>query len=148
MERWPPHVNLLFPFIPETCFDSALKLLTQELQDFKPFECSFDSISYFEKGSSVLWVNQNETARNNFIELQKRVASLFPYCAKKKNETGEFIPHMTVGYAPKTIVEKVHKQLSEDWKTQTVTVGEICMIYRPDVDTCFKIIHKVPLGGK
>ena len=137
----------MFTFVPESCFDAAAKLLVKELSNIPPFECNFESVSYFEKGNSVIWINQDTEAIKRFEHLQKRVAKLFPYCDEKKNDSGEFVPHMTVGYAPKTIIERVHKQVAEEWKSQTVTVNEICMIYRPDKDTCFKTIHRIPLGG-
>ncbi|KAF0973135.1 hypothetical protein FDP41_008342 [Naegleria fowleri] len=144
--RWPPHINLLFPFIPEGCFDAAATLLKKELANFEPFECTFHDINCFRKGSSVLWLDQDEHAVKQVVELQKRVAALFPYCDEKKNEKGEFIPHLTIGYTSQNIVDKTMSELKQQWKSVTVPVGEICMIFRPDVDTSFTTIHKIPLG--
>jgi len=147
-ERWPPHINLLFPFLPEGCFDAAASLLTEELANFEPFDCTFSTVNSFPKGSSVLWLDQDSEAQKKFVHLQKRVSKLFPYCDERKNEGGTFTPHLTIGYTSQNIVKKKVEELQKSWQTVTVPVGEICMIFRPDVNTCFTTIHKIPLGSK
>jgi len=145
--RWPPHINLLFPFIPEQYFDEAAKLITEQLAHIEPFELTFDGVSCFEKKTSVIWLSQNETAVEKMREVQSAVASLFPYCDEKHDENGKFVPHLTIGqYSPKGLQKKL-QELRTNWKSTTVQVGEICMIYRPDQESSFSVIHRIPLGS-
>ena len=38
--RWPPHINLLYPFLPDSKqgFAGAAQLAVDSLRDFKPFQ--------------------------------------------------------------------------------------------------------------
>ncbi|EFC42200.1 predicted protein [Naegleria gruberi] len=145
-ERWPPHINFLFPFIPEQYFEQAQELIREKLARVEPFDITFSGVNYFAKNSSVMWLDQDEESIKKLQQVQALIAELFPYCDEKKNEKGEFVPHLTVGQQALKFVEKKVKELNSKWKPVTVRVNEVCLIYRPDKETSFSVIHRVPLG--
>ncbi|KAG2383519.1 hypothetical protein C9374_004190 [Naegleria lovaniensis] len=147
-QRWPPHINLLFPFISEKYFDAAAQLLREHLQHVESFDLTLSGVSCFDKKTAVLWLDQDENGKQQLVELQSVVAKHFPYCDEKKNENGEFVPHLTVGQCAQKVVQSKVKDLNSKWKPVTVKVEDICMIYRPDQETSFSVIHRIPLGGR
>ncbi|KAK6171538.1 hypothetical protein SNE40_019706 [Patella caerulea] len=58
-QRWMPHINLMYPFMPDTKFSSLVPELEIKLMKIKPFLISFtsDSFGYFEHGQSCgMWL--------------------------------------------------------------------------------------------
>ena len=45
--RWPPHINLLYPFVPFDAFDEAASLLGAALEQVEPFDVTLDSLDVF-----------------------------------------------------------------------------------------------------
>ncbi|KAF0972029.1 hypothetical protein FDP41_009725 [Naegleria fowleri] len=147
-QRWPPHINLLFPFISEKYFDAAAQLLKESMKSLESFDLTLSGISYFDKKTAVMYLDQDDYGKQKLVELQSMVAKHFPYCDEKKNEHGEFVPHLTVGQCAQKMVQSKVKELNSKWKPVTFKVEDICMIYRPDQETSFAVIHRIPLGGQ
>lgn len=53
-ERWPPHINILFPFIPEAHMELAVPLVEKALCSVAPFTVTFNELDYFKHPKSVL----------------------------------------------------------------------------------------------
>jgi len=51
-ERWPPHINLLFPFIPEASMEAAVSLAEKALAAVGPFSITFNELSHFDHGKN------------------------------------------------------------------------------------------------
>ena len=78
-ERWMPHINMSFPFLPPNEFDVGHQLLEEELKDFPQFEIKFENFNNFDHGKkSVLWL-QPITQGTEILDLEKRILKVFPF---------------------------------------------------------------------
>jgi len=98
-QRWMPHINLLFPFVPEDQFSYAVSKAERGLRSVTPFTVKFEDFGYFEHGrSNTLYLKPQDEPQGGLISLQAKLVALFPQCTdlESKGATG-FTPHLTVG---------------------------------------------------
>ena len=89
--RWPPHVNLLFGFIPESEFDAALPLLSKAVAATGAFETQLAEVRHFtHRSDSTLWLHPTGAA---WQTLHTALAEAFPTCRNRE----AFTPHLTIG---------------------------------------------------
>ncbi|MEY9859220.1 poly(A) polymerase [Catenulispora sp. GAS73] len=89
--RWPPHVNLLFGFIPESEFDAALPLLSKAAAATGAFETQLTEVRHFtHRTDSTLWLHPTGAA---WQKLYTALAETFPTCRTREAYT----PHLTIG---------------------------------------------------
>ena len=122
--RWPPHVNLLYPFIelpshshdadPNEESDCTLSDIVEKLETvtrkIPPFLIHLNKFGTFGgKQRGVLWLHpdstsglpkENETKEPSspLIQLQASLEEAFPMCADQSKKGGGFTPHMTVSH--------------------------------------------------
>ncbi|GMH93650.1 hypothetical protein TrST_g2926 [Triparma strigata] len=98
--RWPPHVNLLYPFVPPQKFPQVSHLLSSKLKSFKPFRVQFNTFETFGTDKrGVLWLKPTypDTPTETLTTLQSILSSTLPYCTHQL-KNGVFTPHMTVSH--------------------------------------------------
>jgi hypothetical protein len=60
--RWPPHINLLYPFLEPATFAEAAVVCQQALQSVDSFAVNLSELSVFEHGRScTLWAKPEAT---------------------------------------------------------------------------------------
>eukprot|EP00732_Lithocolla_globosa_P007142 Lithocolla_globosa_v1_NODE_8804_length_780_cov_23.772414.p1 type:complete len:183 gc:universal NODE_8804_length_780_cov_23.772414:89-637(+) len=146
--RWPPHINMLWPFSEPSDYATTVPQLTQALASFPPFTLRFDTFKTFQsKKSSVVWLSPS-TADQNVHALQRVMQVAFPQYddVSKKSEDG-FSPHLTVGQWPNKDVPSALAKLNGSFEPVEWEVKEVYVISREGVDGAFEVKHVVPLGG-
>ncbi|KAG7357366.1 2'-5' RNA ligase superfamily-domain containing protein [Nitzschia inconspicua] len=127
--RWPPHVNLLYPFLQldreaswegkdsEWTLDGIVQRLEAATATIPPFHVHLNRFGTFGgTNRGVLWLHPDSTpvvvgacvdvastARSPpLIALQETLEKAFPMCRdqSQKGEQGRFVPHMTVSHFP------------------------------------------------
>lgn len=144
--RWMPHVNLLFPFVTESQFPDAEKLLIEQIakDNIKEFEIEFTDLSFFvRKKSTTLFLdpsNKDDMLQNIYNSIIK----VFPNLPTRD----QFTPHLTLGNSWNTEkdVKEARDNFQKIWKTIKFTVDSIHLISRQDKDDPFKIITSVKLN--
>ena len=96
--RWPPHINLLWPFFDLTnCEDdeeNVLLPLRLLLSGYKRFDIGINEIdSFIENHISFMKLSSEST--DHVKELYERLIGLFPQCSRKNRNS--YNPHMTIG---------------------------------------------------
>jgi len=140
-----PHINLIYPFIPESQFDEGATQLTQSFSTFSPFVVDFSKFGCFEQGKyCVLFADPESTPLTSIKQVESVCRQLWPITAQDR--TG-FRPHLTLGQFPslKATQSKI-TEFGKSWKAFQFEVNEIYMISRSG-DSPFEILRKIPLGG-
>lgn len=144
INRWPPHVNLLYPFVPVSEFENAAKKLAHALSTLAAFDMAMETIDHFahSKNSYTAWLRPEQS--KEFVALQAICQSVFPICDDVAAR-GAFVPHLTVGQCKGQ--KAVDELISEaGWKASSTSCGEICLISRQGNDDPFEIHWRVQLG--
>eukprot|EP01127_Copromyxa_protea_P013068 TRINITY_DN3472_c0_g1_i7.p1 TRINITY_DN3472_c0_g1~~TRINITY_DN3472_c0_g1_i7.p1 ORF type:complete len:816 (-),score=119.03 TRINITY_DN3472_c0_g1_i7:154-2280(-) len=149
-ERWMPHINLLYPFLPQAEFKKAQKIITRAVETLGgPFQVRLKKFDFFEHGSSctVFLVPEIVDADNeNLVSLQSKLQSLFPHC-NDLSLIGEhgFHPHLTVGQFSNVETAKRMIREFENWFEEvTFTLNSIFLICRTGTDP-FEVSAEVSL---
>jgi 2'-5' RNA ligase len=128
--RWPPHINLLYPFLKLSSnskeYENEMTVVADIVQQLEvatslipPFRIKLDSFGTFGgKNRGVLWLHPESsscgqlcddanydddgTTMAPLIALQQSLERAFPMCRdqSQKGESGKFVPHMTVSHFP------------------------------------------------
>lgn len=116
--RWPPHANLLYPFLETKSLDNdtmgeLLRRLRAAAERVEPFHVRLDKLGTFGgKQRGVLWLDPDSSyasksddhgmeyqAKNEkaLLRLHRVLEEGFPMC-KDQTKDGSFTPHMTLSH--------------------------------------------------
>jgi len=148
-DRWMPHINMVYPFVPGENFPEVVDVLNKSLADTKPFKILFKDMKFFQhKGSCTLWLNPT-TESPELVKLNGSLEKAFPYCndLSAKSDNG-FTPHLSLGQFARKDVEGRIKEFESNWNPIEFECSEVYMISREGFNDPFKVIYRVPFGGK
>ena len=157
-ERWPPHINLLFPFINEKYSQQIAKYISFMIKqnNIKSFDIHlnsfqvFDGIKTVQRNDSNPW-NQNKIEtlflkpQGCYQELQKIFDLLkkdWSKCTAKHNKFG---PHLTMGKFKVKEINRFKSKFQMSWKPISFQCDAIYLMTRQGSEP-FKIRHKIPLS--
>lgn len=142
-ERWPPHINLFFPFVPFADFGDFGDRIGRAVEGFGEFDLPLDSASFFSQGKDRCTFNLQPSDDSQLQKLFKIVETACgPKVAGGKKKP--FHPHLTLGQCNKADVNNMLVMVKEKLGSIAFRVTELCMIARFD-DSPFKVIRKLPL---
>jgi poly(A) polymerase len=144
IKRWPPHINLLYPFVPSEDFEDAAEKLADALKGIEAFDVSLEEIDHFSHGrrSCTAWLRPSET--HEFVALQAACQAAFPHC-DDQSKRGAFVPHLSVGQCKdRAAVRALTSAVA--WRPVTFHCGEVCLISRQGQDDPFEMHWRVRLG--
>ena len=95
VDRWPPHVNVLFGFVPEADFDRAAPLLAAAAAEVAPFTATLAGIRHFAHGNdSTVWLDPAAGDPAPWAALRHAFALSVP---RVKGRAEGYTPHLTLG---------------------------------------------------
>jgi 2'-5' RNA ligase len=158
--RWPPHANLLYPFVdirPTNSTDpvdlDVIERLSAACRQMEPFPCRLDSFGAFGGARrGVLWLypdsRSEDCSSEPVVQLQLLLEEQFPVCTDQR-KTGEYNPHMTLSHFT-SLAEALAAQerLEEKWPTDLgFVVDAIYLLARRGDDGQFLRVADLELGA-
>ncbi|KAK3275207.1 hypothetical protein CYMTET_16650 [Cymbomonas tetramitiformis] len=154
--RWPPHVNLLYPFWEDNDingsdnFSEAAERAAHALRDVQPFQVSFENFGFFEHGkSATVWLHPDS---QELLDLQATLTAAFPECKDLSNDPARgitaFKPHLSVGqWRNAAEASAAVEQLQATWKKSSFSVQHVALISREGFEAPFKVRYIIPVGS-
>ncbi|MEV0196260.1 poly(A) polymerase [Nonomuraea sp. NPDC050691] len=116
--RWPPHVNLLFGFVPESAFEAAAPLLAAAAAETEAFTARLEGVRTFRHRDHVTaWLDPAAGDPAPWARLRHALERRFPRCEGRPEG---FTPHLTLGRTEDAI------RLT----AMTARVGELVLLSR------------------
>ncbi|MGF1429097.1 poly(A) polymerase [Kitasatospora sp. LaBMicrA B282] len=124
--RWPPHVNLLFGFVPESAFERAAPLLGAAAAEVAPFTAQLAGVHTFgHREDATVWLDPAAGGEAPWAELHRALSARFPRCHGRAEG---FTPHLTLGRSadPQSVAAACTTAL----EPATARVGELVLLSR------------------
>lgn len=127
VDRWPPHVNVLFGFVPESDFDRAAPLVAAAAAETAPFAARLAGVHTFgHRGDATLWLDPAADGEGPWVGLREALERRFPRCGGRRAEG--CTPHLTLGRSrdPQRVAAGIEARLGE----VPCGVGELVLLSR------------------
>jgi 2'-5' RNA ligase len=126
IRRWPPHVNVLFGFVPEPDFERAAPPLAEAAAEIQPFTACLSGVRYFRhRAYCTVWLDPASADVVPWRVLHAAFLERFPQC---RGRSREFVPHLSLGRTtdPRGVAAECTARLV-GWE---VPVGELVLLSR------------------
>jgi 2'-5' RNA ligase len=146
-QRWMPHINLLYPFLPVEQFAEVLPRLETACSHVTAFPVTLAEFRMFvhPSGRATLWLAPEP--KTPLVDLQAALVAAVPDCDDLSRFAAGFTPHLSVGQArSRREAERLLADLRAAWQPIHFHVSAVALIRR-DADTPFRIEHCVELAA-
>lgn len=121
-DRWPPHVNVMFGFVPECDFTEAARLVSKAVAEIAPFTARLEGVgSFVRRGGCTVWLDPAAGGDEPWQALRRALERAFPRC---RDRSRAYVPHLTLGVA--SAPEALRPAVPAMW----ARVGEVVLLSR------------------
>eukprot|EP00750_Incisomonas_marina_P002065 INCI1200.1.p1 GENE.INCI1200.1~~INCI1200.1.p1 ORF type:complete len:222 (-),score=33.21 INCI1200.1:38-703(-) len=126
--RWPPHINVAFPFLAPHALAAALPRLRQALAEIPSFTICFERFAWLEppdkkKGNSRVWhyLEPNTAAKASIAKLTEVV---YRCCNQSLGEPRPLPAHMSIGQSTLKDARAFSAKLNRAYDAMAVSFRE------------------------
>ncbi|MFF8276731.1 RNA repair domain-containing protein [Streptomyces lateritius] len=126
IHRWPPHVNVLFGFVPEDDFPRAAPLVASALAGVPAFRARLEGVHWFgHREDATVWIDPAAAGEEPWARLRDALESRFPLCG---GHSKGYTPHLSLGrsHDPHRLAADAEALLG----TMTTRVTELVLLSR------------------
>lgn len=117
--RWPPHINFLFPFVSPSEF-ADIKSKLSALSSEASFDVVFEELGFFaQKDNITFHLKPSGESCAKFQNLYKIIRKSLPDVQVKRSD---FHPHLTLGQCSKKDWPALEKELKSTWLKSGITM--------------------------
>jgi 2'-5' RNA ligase/uncharacterized protein (UPF0248 family) len=148
VERWMPHINLLYGFLPEGAFAQASRVMAEALRDVPPFTVTLDELRRFQhRSGTTVWLHPRCEPEGALHALQAKLEALFPQCTDQSRASSSgFTPHLSIAQFQSAEEAEAHMAAWRDILPIAFPVRAVQLISRRE-DEPFEVRHEIPLGA-
>jgi RNA 2',3'-cyclic 3'-phosphodiesterase len=132
INRWMPHITLLYPFRPEHLFNKILGNFKNTCKNITSFNITLKEIKSFTHGKSshTIWLSPEPIEL--IKELQEKLLKIVPDCDDVNKHVKGYTPHLSIGQlkGSKDDLSKIINQIQENWKPIVFLIEKIAFISR------------------
>jgi 2'-5' RNA ligase len=146
--RWPPHINLLYPFYMPESFDDAVPGLAAACTQIDPFVVTLAVFRFFRHSSrkATLWLAPE--LKEDLNRLQAALQAACPECDDLSRFAAGFTPHLSVGQAGSAEeAQRLRDDWQGAWEPIRFDLSAVALLHRQQ-DTPFEIERWIPLPTK
>ena len=142
---WPPHVNLLYPFVPRPELPEVIAALAVGLDQEGRFSLRFVKCGYFEhsKKSFTLYLEPSESAE--LQQLYETTTACFPTLPTPSRA---FVPHLTLGqFSSRDAVLQAKKHFENQMTAYESELSELMLIFHDGINEPFTPRYSVDFSN-
>jgi 2'-5' RNA ligase len=147
INRWMPHITLLYPFRPENEYPILEKEFSNKCHHIEPFEIHLKQFKFFNHGKQrfTLWLKPEPI--DLIINLQSKILEIVPDCNDVNKYKYGFKPHLSLGQLKgKSNVDYMINKLQKKWKDISFLLNYIYFISREQQKKAkFEVIKSIRL---
>jgi poly(A) polymerase len=154
--RWPPHINVLYPFVEPVYFERFATAVAPALRECAPFRVQLDRYGVFgTERRGVVWmeptavrVPSSPDSSPPFAELYERIYSMVPDMPRPARP---FVPHLTITHTDslaraQALADELQAEADPDADPIEFEVGELLILSRSSSTHPFRVAFRLPLG--
>ncbi|KAG8468160.1 hypothetical protein KFE25_007212 [Diacronema lutheri] len=153
LTRWPPHVNLIYPFVEPPYFERFAERFAPAVAQCAPFRVRLERLGVF--GSSrrgVVWLDPvvvgAADGERPWARLHERLCAVAP---ELQSPGRPFVPHMTITHTESCdAAREIADELGAEWAAAGLAVEfdvqEVFILCRSSATEPFRLAWRLPLG--
>jgi hypothetical protein len=151
VKRWPPHINLLYPFVSTksgNALADAEQAVSHACRSFQPFSVLIEHTRHFahNKKSATCWLDPL-TEHNELAQLQHTLEAAVPVCNDLRSiGNGSVVHHLSIGQCHPKNTDRLKAEATESICPLSFRVSSVQLLTRSDYHSPFELRRSFALG--